>query len=259
MIVLEDQLTFTLFTQDSHARVSGEIARHWRTDLFPGAEVKNDVLLAITEHDRGWLHLDGSPQWNRQTGKPYDFLDFPVDRKISAYSRGIKETAAMSPYAGLLCSLHYTSFMEREDAAADFLAAEHERQRRLKESLGISGSLTKEHALKFHFYLLQLCDNLSLYLCLNRPGTAKADEHPFFKNGFPQDFPFFSKERIYPEWPVPGRVVLSPFPFTEPFIISLPYKEVHKESITRFGLIDAYEQGKEKMRSVELSPKAALY
>nr|WP_253735858.1 DUF3891 family protein [Paenibacillus sp. FJAT-26967] len=30
-----------------------------------------------------------------------------------------------------------------------------------------------------HFKLLKLCDELSLYVCLNEPGVSKDEEHPW--------------------------------------------------------------------------------
>ena len=257
MIVFEEETKYLLFSQDDHAHISGSIAEHWRTDLFPGAENKQEVLLAIREHDRGWLSLDSSPSWNHEKGRPHDFLDYPVAHKISAYSHGITEVLEMSSYAGLLCSLHYTSFMEGQEEAAVFLKSEQERQHGLMDDLGINSDSEKKQALKFHFDLLQLCDNLSLYLCLNPPGISKEREHRFFKNGFPQVFPSFSRKKIFPEWPEPENVSLDPYPFNHSFQVKLPYKELLKGILKEAGLEAALHTAENKIRTVNIVKKGS--
>ncbi|WP_156430913.1 DUF3891 family protein [Paenibacillus sp. FJAT-26967] len=49
------------------------------------------------------------------------------------------------------------------------------RQQRLKAKLNQPG----ESMIEQHFKLLKLCDELSLYVCLNEPGVSKDEEHPW--------------------------------------------------------------------------------
>jgi hypothetical protein len=252
MIVYERQNSYLLFGQHDHARVSGEIAFHWCEDYFPGVELKDKVVLAVYEHDRGWIPLDADPLWNEKQGRPYSFMDYPAAPKIHCYNKGVEEVVKQSPYAGLLCSLHYTSFLKgaSEPAALYFLEEEHKRQELLLGKLGIAGNPGEEQKLRDHLDILKFCDNLSLYICLNEPGTTKEKEHPFFRESFPQRFAFASNEPIAAQWISKLTVTLSNSPLSKKLKVQLPYKELEKEHIKVFGLKAAWQQAPVSTRTV---------
>lgn len=125
---------------------------------FLGEEWKEDVLYSIKEHDRAWIDLDHTPLWNDELQRPYSFIDYPSLIKLTYYRQGIDKVGRQSPYAGLLCSLHFASFYEAQKNV------------------------------QFHFKLLQQCDHLSIYLCMQEPGINKAQEISWYRNGFPQLF-----------------------------------------------------------------------
>lgn len=58
-------------------------------------------------------------------------------------------------------------------------------------------TLTKEQYAMFdkHYRLLKFCDELSLYVCMNKPGVKKKDEIDLFKDGFEGTEMFNSKGR----------------------------------------------------------------
>ncbi len=215
------------------------------------------MATAVFEHDRGWIDLDDTPFWNDRSGAPYSFIDFPLVPKIAFYRKGIDEVERMNRYAALLCSLHYASFFEREThpAGVNYLREERERQRRLKRELRID-SQEAEDALQFHFELLQFCDRLSLYICLNEPGVKKADEFAWYREGFPHSerFPFAANRKIVAYWLDEQRVSLSAFPFEQPFLASVMIKAVGKPDIAEYGLAQAYERTPWTERKVTLVP-----
>lgn len=143
------------------------------------------MLLAIQEHDRGWIELDTSPVWNDKTEKPYSFIDYPTVLKISFYKKGLDEVEKMSKYAGLLCSLHYSSFLQdaSEPAVREFWDEEKQRQDQISKELGLVGNEDKKETLMYHLDLLKFCDYLSLFICLNEPGNNER-KHSFFATDF---------------------------------------------------------------------------
>ncbi|MFC4766276.1 DUF3891 family protein [Effusibacillus consociatus] len=243
MIVHERDHDFIMIRQHDHAQVSGEAAKHWKTEFFPGFERHEDVILGIYQHDRAWIELDDTPLWNDRNHVPYSFVDFPSSLKLTFYRKGIDEVEVINPYAGLLCSLHYASFFENDThpAGQEFLRSERKRQQGLVQRLHLHGATMDE--LQFHFRLLQFCDNLSLYLCLNEPGVSKSDEFPWYRNGFSGSDQFsFTKNRvIMAHWIDKERVSLSPSPFEKEVQVSLMTKAVDKERIKVVGIAQAYQ------------------
>jgi hypothetical protein len=239
MIIHEREHEFVMVAQHDHAMVSRDAAQCWRDEYFFGIDKKDSVVLAVREHDRCWIEPDEEPLWNEQTQQPYSFMDYPGSPKLSFYTKGIDEIVQMDPYAGLLCSLHYASFLKDATSTIgmNFWNEEKQRQQALLKELGIH----KDETLSFHLNLLKFCDNLSLYICLNDPGTPKAQEHYFYRDGFPQKFSFTNNESIHAEWLGQKTVSLSLSPFKNHLHVRLPYKAVDKELIEKIGLVTAYQ------------------
>ncbi|WNF37896.1 DUF3891 family protein [Bacillaceae bacterium IKA-2] len=239
MIILKKTNEIVMFTQHHHAFLSGEIAKHFKTDRFQSIDHWGELMLAIYEHDRSWIGLDETPIWNDEKEVPYSFIDYPLIPKLAFYKIGIDEIEQMSPYAALLCSMHYCSFFKRSmDKRVDkFLEAEEKRQTKIINTLNLlDGKLQSQH-----FRLLQFCDDLSLYLCLNEPGTKKVEEYPWFRDGMANS-EIFSEENkpLYAEWLNNKEVAVHSFPFKEEFDLKLQYKRVPKNLIREKGIAPAY-------------------
>ncbi|HEX2266415.1 MAG TPA: DUF3891 family protein [Solirubrobacterales bacterium] len=105
-----------------------------------------------------------------------------------------------------------------EDAAeVGFREMELRRQEKLKGQMSAEELKNLDHNFRF----LQLCDNLSLFVCLNEPGS---NEHPWYKNGF-----LFKGERFEPVWEDRRTLHLEPNPFSEPFDLVAPYGVVERD------------------------------
>lgn len=199
-----------LVEQHEHGLVSGEFARHWAESIWP----REDALYAIDNHDVGWRELDETVRWNEETGRPYSFLDYPARPKLRAYTKGLDLVEARSPYAACLCSMHYGSFVRdaRDEPEVSFRESEAERRR------GIEAALSGEEieSLEYNFRLLQLCDDLSLFVCLNEPGR---NDHPWYRDGFG-----FMGTRFRTAWEDERALRLDPNPFSGPFDIGVPYR-----------------------------------
>jgi hypothetical protein len=209
VIVRERPDSFVLFEQHHHGLVSGEFARHWAARI----PILEAALYAIGNHDVGWRELDETARWNDETGRPYSFLDYPVGPKLRAYANGLDYVQAHSPYAACLCSMHYGSFVRdvRREPEISFREAEAARRR------GIEATLSEEEigGLEYNFRLLQLCDDLSLFVCLNEPGR---NDYPHYRDGFG-----FMGTRLQSVWEDERTLRLDPNPFSENFWIELPY------------------------------------
>jgi hypothetical protein len=212
MIVRERPDSYVLIKQHDHGLISGEFARHWTEQPRP----LEPTLYAIMEHDIGWRSLDSSVRWNEGSGKPYSFANYPTEPKLRAYKEGLNFLEARSPYAACLCSMHYASLVGDSEEEARFRKSEAVRRRKIENMMNKEESANLEH----NFHLLQLCDDLSLFVCLNEPGR---NEHPWYENGFS-----FEGAKFVPVWEDRSTLRLDPNPFSGPFDLVVPYTLVEK-------------------------------
>ncbi|MEB1809874.1 MAG: DUF3891 family protein [Bacillaceae bacterium] len=240
MIIRETEDAFIMIKQHDHAFLSGRVVEHFSPDLLQSNHFMKDVRYAAYEHDRSWIGLDETPIWNDQAQVPYSFSDFPLIPKLAFYKIGLDEIEQANPYASLLCSLHYCSFFSRstDERAVQFLNHERKRQAKIKQNI-----TTLNHELLFeHFRLLQLSDDLSLYICLNEPGVEKNLEHRWFVDGFANSEIFTADNNPFvANWINQNEIRVSSFPFDNEFDLTLKYKTVLKSAIQVMGIAKAYE------------------
>jgi uncharacterized protein len=73
------------------------------------------------------------------------------------------------------------------------------------------------------FVPVQLCDDLSLFVCLNEPGR---NDYPHYKDGFG-----FMGASLEPVWDDERTLRLNPNPFSHPFRIEVPYRVVGRNRL----------------------------
>ncbi|MGA9290273.1 MAG: DUF3891 family protein [Anaerobacillus sp.] len=247
MIVYENGDSFVMISQHDHALLSGQFARGLKEAYWPNLLAHEDVLLAIKEHDRGWIPLDEVPFWNDRRQAPYSFLDFPLATKLTFYQKGIEEIGSQTSYGAYLCSKHYQSFFNgaNSNQAISFYNSEESRQINLRETFEIPESL-----LTFHFQLLQFCDDLSLYACFQEPGVSKEDEISWYRNGFPQPFYFLKNdEKVMAHWLTQDRIGISHPLFNKEQSFEVQIKRVSKADISTEGIANAYQSTPFETRS----------
>jgi len=254
MIVRERDETFILIEQNLHGLLAEQIMCNWKKDLFPEPAVRQSVLTAIRLHDVGWEPFDQEPFWNDSKQAPYRFTDFPLPSKIVLYEYGIDRVEAIDRYAAMLCSEHYSHFINQQDgqASADFLEREERRRKRLSGSMDhFDSKLFQEH-----YALLQFGDNFSLYACVNEPGVSKDKEHPFFVNGIPspETLNGLPHHRLAIRFTDHATVAVEDFPFAAPFRVSYPYKEIAKQRIPDIGFQKAYDEAVIKRTDLQFVP-----
>src|SRR6476620_3113137 len=97
---------YWLFTQQDHAMLSGELARHFGgIELFAKPEPYSQAIEGISLHDCGWPLHDDAPTLNAK-GEPLDVFETPPLLGLKVWSAGADRAAARDPYAGMLVSLH---------------------------------------------------------------------------------------------------------------------------------------------------------
>lgn len=182
-----------------------------------------DLVLSASLHDLSWIDTDEALQWNDKENRPYDFTSFPLLEKLKIYEKGLNETERLNPYSALLTSLHYCSFFKenQHESVDGFLRKEEKRQARLKK-------IFFDKAVDLDLRHLQLWDNLSLYVCLNKPGTPKEKEHPWFKNGIHALAKTGEEVLMQARWLNERTIHLDPFPFRQSFSTTLPYYKARK-------------------------------
>jgi hypothetical protein len=158
------------------------------------------------------------------------------------YTFGIYEVEKNDPYAALLCSRHYSRFLlhDPSEEAVAFIKQEKHRQKRMIESFeGLDDDL-----FNFHYGLLKLGDDLSLYMCLNEPGVPKEKEHFFFRNGItlPMKPGDEKQAKMTLTWRDQHTISANPFPFKERMTVKIKQKVINKKDILTNGLIKSYEK-----------------
>ena len=254
MIVYERRNDFVMFEQHRHGMLSGDLAQHCQDSFLGTARYIPELQTAISQHDLAWVGLDAIPLWNDAKYSPFSFIDLPSSLKIPHYEKGMDAVERQSKYACLLCSLHYASFFHGSNGEAErvYFQLERNRQRRLQDDLGVPA---KDIAVQLQ--ILKFFDSLSLYICLNEPGTPKESEFPWYREGFPnsEKLPLTQGHRIHAHWQNEAQIGLTFFPFMGKFEVSVPLKVVEKQSIREHGIAKAYEHTVWNHRTVELSPK----
>lgn len=120
--------TLWLVRQHDHAQVSGFLAAHWggasgfaRPGHYPGTSHpdrwRDEVVLAIAEHDNGWWETEAMPMFSERDGFPVgvgeaapptsenEFASW-TSGGFDRWRTGIDRLARTHPYAALLTSLH---------------------------------------------------------------------------------------------------------------------------------------------------------
>ena len=147
-----------LVTQPEHARLAGELARHWSYARLPSI-ADQEFLDAVRLHDAGWEPLDRRPAFGAD-GRPVSFLEWPLTSSVEAWRRSIETAGELGPRAAYAVARHFCLLgrmalprplpPDEREALEGFLA-EHETHK-------------LDPTLENWTRVLQVCDLLSLHL-----------------------------------------------------------------------------------------------
>jgi hypothetical protein len=170
MLLREDGDAVVCIGQPAHAWLSGQIARNWALDPV---EPREEVCLAADQHDVGMAEWDAAPELNRETGRPYSFIEMPLETHLRLWTAAPHKVLPQSRYAATLVSMHGTALYETRDLSrlSDDQAAAV--QRYLSEQRALQARLSDglEHVSR-NQRLLWIWDFLSLGLCLGWEGRS---------------------------------------------------------------------------------------
>ncbi|HEX4054790.1 MAG TPA: DUF3891 family protein [Tepidisphaeraceae bacterium] len=195
MIRRDTSASLMLITQYDHSRLSGELARQMGNGLFSPPLPFEPTIIAIAEHDCGWVIQDRRPDLNTR-GWPAHVFEADSTTALDAWGASVDQVVGRHPYAGLLVSLHTMALANRAslrqpEATDEFSRQQTFRLRRfvhrqieLQESLRIQlgmrtdlplrgglaeqGRSPEEDLLRVSFFLLEFFDQLSLNLCFDQ-------------------------------------------------------------------------------------------
>jgi hypothetical protein len=179
MLLREDDRGVLAIGQPCHAWLSGQLALAWGNERFGRLDPFEEVWLAAAQHDVGWMPLDIDPARNSESGRPYSFIETPLDVHLRLWTTGTRNLLSQSRYAAWLVSRHGSRLYERRDlgrlseadaaAVRRFLDEQREFQERLADSLEADPEQLERNSV-----LIWTWDYLSLALCLDwSPATAQ--------------------------------------------------------------------------------------
>jgi hypothetical protein len=133
--------TRVAITQPDHAALAGRIIGAWRANGLLDSPRRDDILLAVAEHDNGWREIDDALLVDPATGAILDFMTVPAHVKRGVWSRAIARLAA-TPYAAALVAHHaghvYSRYRSDEAWLPFFAEMDASRDRLLREAVAVT-------------------------------------------------------------------------------------------------------------------------
>jgi hypothetical protein len=99
-----------LITQPDHAHLARRVMEHCVP--LAARPRRDEILLAIGEHDNGWTEEDAAPRVNLATGEVFDFVSAPAEIRQAVWPRGVARLAS-DPWAAALVAQHAVTVYDR--------------------------------------------------------------------------------------------------------------------------------------------------
>jgi hypothetical protein len=99
-----------LITQPDHAHLARRVMEHCVP--LASSPRRDEILLAIGEHDNGWTEEDAAPRVNLATGEVFDFVSAPAEIRQAVWPRGVARLAS-DPWAAALVAQHAVTVYDR--------------------------------------------------------------------------------------------------------------------------------------------------
>jgi hypothetical protein len=139
-------------SQPTHAWISGQLLRAWAEPLG------EPLLLAVEQHDIGWLDWEAAPTFDPETGRPHLFRHVGAATHAPMWTRGVERAlAAWGAHVALLISMHgaliYRRFTDRHRmseadgrAADNYLATQASREATWMQALRLDPAAVKKES-----------------------------------------------------------------------------------------------------------------
>ncbi|HSC26882.1 MAG TPA: DUF3891 family protein [Vicinamibacterales bacterium] len=163
MIIRRDQDTLLFITQPDHARLAAEAIAAWCADGFQANPRRELILLAVREHDNGWLEEDAATHVGPD-GTPLDFVNVPAHVRHRIWPRAVDRVAVEHPYAAALVAQHALTIyvqMQADRAWDPFFTTMAARRASMLDRCGNDAARTIDADYAF----LNAADRMSLAFC----------------------------------------------------------------------------------------------
>lgn len=204
-----------LITQMDHAALSGALMAQWGNAAFAPPAPKDEVLLAISEHDNGWEEWEARPEVHPETRLPLQFHELADQACSEIWRRGVERHRKSHPYASLLIASHVEHLARMRLGMQSFLAEMEMLRSELFAEVASTRRVKRERLeaeVKANLRLLQIADLFSLELCSGLSGPFVVDEVPAQVGG-----PYLSLTCQ----PVGGCTLkVSPYPFARSEVVA---------------------------------------
>ena len=203
MIRIAQSEGWILVDHRDHARLAGEIARHWGNEAFSHPEPFAHIVTAVSRHDDAWAERDALPcvvvggkpgGFSRELVGTYSaFEHIDLADYLRVRGRATETVARDDPFAAILVSIHTVNLLTEQtdldglgakerELHGDFIRAQLRRQEELattfREDAQWNGAVDPPR-LRRAFEFLQACDSLSLIVCVRYPERiALRHRHP---------------------------------------------------------------------------------
>lgn len=267
-----------LVQQPDHSRVAGYLAAHWggengfaRPGFFAPCDapelLRQEVVLAISEHDNGWWEWEAAPPIDAADGLPLGLVDVGrqnPEESLKRWRLGAPRLAENHPYVSLLISLHaywlyafafpaepglddtlrhpmfglperVTSLVPDPERTQAFLVEQKLTQQQLRERLRESplwrAAVEPAH-LNPHLKLLQVLDAVSLFLSFGAQQPLQLAHVP--RGGWDD------RATITLRPAGNHRLVCEPYPFdVDPLEVLLPARILPVGAATGIGSLES--------------------
>jgi hypothetical protein len=150
-----------LITQPDHAHLARRVMEHCAP--LASSPRRDEILLAIGEHDNGWTEEDAAPRVNLATGEVFDFVSAPAETRQAVWPRGVARLAG-DPWAAALVAQHaitvYDRFRSDREWAPFFAEMEAARDAMVRASGRTLDDLLPDYV------FVRLADLISLTFCV---------------------------------------------------------------------------------------------
>ncbi len=246
---------WTLITQPSHAFLSSRIMNFWGNEHFASITPRDEVMLAIREHDCGWEKTDSVADFNPENGYPRNFMEMRSESQFEIWSECFERHLGKYPYASALIALHFSEFNDRNisrDPGNESAVSLREKIREfLRQSLGISigeGSLNGylPSDMRTNLRLLQVGDVISLTLC-HGSRSATIRDVPINYLGETAEITLLSEDGL--------NYTISPNPFSQDSLrLDISGRKLEKKSFSAEAeLKDAFRRGSDETLDFSIS------
>jgi hypothetical protein len=164
MIVRRGSGVLHLITQPDHAALARRIMEHWKS--LAQAERRDDILLAVEQHDNGWQEPDRALTVDPATATVLDFVHVAADVRQGVWPRAV-DRLAHAPWAAALVAHHALTVYDRyraDEAWREFFPA----MAALRDRYVAAAGLAMKPLVRDYVYV-RMGDLLSLVFCTAAP------------------------------------------------------------------------------------------